>query len=144
MYQYKKMRPSKNKTRDRHRLVMERIVGRSLVSSEIVHHVSGEKRLDDPSNLELTDRASHARLHFAGVPKSSAHRARISLALRGWRNPATKLNSVQVVEIRRALLAGAMPSELSRRYGVSCGTICSIRDGKNWSYITADSVPELA
>ena len=51
--------------RHEHRQIMERIVGRRLTADEIVHHKDGNKRNNDPANLELTNRADHARHHFA-------------------------------------------------------------------------------
>lgn len=36
-----------------HRLVMEKIVGRYLLPTEVVHHKDGNPRNNDPSNLEL-------------------------------------------------------------------------------------------
>jgi hypothetical protein len=42
---------------------MERKLGRSLTSKEIVHHADYDSLNDDESNLVLTDRAEHMRLH---------------------------------------------------------------------------------
>lgn len=36
-----------------HRLVMERILGRSLILGEVVHHEDGNRANNDPSNLRL-------------------------------------------------------------------------------------------
>lgn len=46
-----------------HRHVMEQVLGRPLKRSEIVHHRDGDKLNNDPSNLELVDRASHIVMH---------------------------------------------------------------------------------
>lgn len=50
--------------RHTHRVVAEQILGRPLRSDEIVHHIDGNKRNNDPSNLIVMTQAEHARLHF--------------------------------------------------------------------------------
>ncbi len=47
-----------------HRVVAEQILGRPLAPGEVVHHIDGDKRNNDPSNLQvLASQAEHARLH---------------------------------------------------------------------------------
>ncbi len=48
-----------------HRHIMEAKLGRPLLSAEIVHHIDGDTHNNLPDNLELTNRAEHARLHAA-------------------------------------------------------------------------------
>ena len=50
--------------RHTHRIVAERILGRPLKPGEIVHHIDGNKRNNDPSNLMIMTQSEHARLHF--------------------------------------------------------------------------------
>lgn len=50
--------------RHEHRVVAEQMLGRPLTSSEVVHHRDGNKRNNDPANLEvLPSRAEHSRHH---------------------------------------------------------------------------------
>lgn len=47
-----------------HRIVAEQKLGRPLETDEIVHHIDGDKRNNEPSNLMVMTQAEHARLHF--------------------------------------------------------------------------------
>lgn len=51
------------KTRRKHQIIMEQYIGRPLKSDEVVHHIDGNKRNNDISNLLLTTRSQHARIH---------------------------------------------------------------------------------
>lgn len=66
MYAYKKIKLKDGTTRDEHRLVMEKYLGRKLKSSELVHHKDENKRNNHISNLELTNRSEHASHHMKG------------------------------------------------------------------------------
>lgn len=47
-----------------HRLVAARMLGRQLLSEEVVHHIDGNKRNNRPDNLMVFEnQASHARWH---------------------------------------------------------------------------------
>ena len=42
---------------------MEELLGRKLLSSEIVHHIDGDKSNDDINNLYLCSASDHTLLH---------------------------------------------------------------------------------
>ena len=56
---------AKEYSRHAHRVVMERKLGRKLKPGEIVHHIDGDKRNNDPDNLMLFPSvAEHSRYHM--------------------------------------------------------------------------------
>ena len=56
--------------RHEHRVIAEQILGRPLRAGEVVHHVDGNKRNNDPGNLIVFDSQSeHMRWHAVHDPK---------------------------------------------------------------------------
>lgn len=56
---------SKEYGRHTHRVEMERILGRKLLPGEVVHHIDGDKRNNDPDNLMVfSSQAEHASYHM--------------------------------------------------------------------------------
>jgi hypothetical protein len=58
--------------RHEHRVVMEQKIGRSLLGTEIVHHVDGNKKNNHPDNLVITSRQEHSREHSTKNRKCSS------------------------------------------------------------------------
>lgn len=50
-------------TRPAHRLLVEELLGRKLSDDEEVHHIDGDKKNNDPSNLKIVTPSEHKRLH---------------------------------------------------------------------------------
>ena len=50
-----------------HRLVMEKLLNRYLNKEELVHHIDGDTKNNDPKNLELTTRSEHIRMHHEKI-----------------------------------------------------------------------------
>ena len=48
----------------RHRVVAEKMLGRPLKRGEIVHHIDGNKRNNEPDNLEVMTQSEHIREHL--------------------------------------------------------------------------------
>jgi len=49
--------------RKEHVVVMEGALGRTLLPTEVVHHIDGDKTNNAPENLWLTDRTRHRQAH---------------------------------------------------------------------------------
>ena len=49
----------------RNRVIMEEIIGRKLKTTEVIHHINGDKSDDRPENLYIcSSRAEHTAIHF--------------------------------------------------------------------------------
>lgn len=64
MSKYKKIRLSRTATRDEHRLIMERRLGRRLGFNEVVHHKNHDATDNRPDNLEVLSRSAHSAMHI--------------------------------------------------------------------------------
>jgi len=85
VYIFRPTHPRASKTGyvKRANLVVEEMLGRSLVLSELVHHKNGVKNDDRPENLEVMSSAQHTKLYS---PKFSATNQ--PLKWRGSRGPS--------------------------------------------------------
>lgn len=134
---YKKIRINKNTTNNEHRLVMEAKLGRELLSSEIVHHKDECKGNNEPSNLELTTRKEHSRLHMLGkkLPESTREKMRNRPSIKGSNHVNAKLNEKQVVYIRCLLSNGYGIRELGRLFEIHHSVISDIKNRLIWKHV---------
>ena len=51
------------KYRQKHRLIVEKFLGRKLSSNQIVHHIDGNKKNNILSNLKVMTREEHSSIH---------------------------------------------------------------------------------
>jgi len=67
-YPYKRVYLN-GKSIDEHRYIMQKLLGRELLRSEIVHHINGNKRDNRIENLQIMTSLEHNRLHKEKLPK---------------------------------------------------------------------------
>lgn len=54
--------------RHEHRVIAEQKIGWPLMPGEIVHHIDGDHRNNDPDNLAVMTQGEHMREHGLGIP----------------------------------------------------------------------------
>ena len=64
----------------------------------------------------------------------------LKVSLKGEDNPASKLTEKQVMDIITDLLNHVPYSVLMQKYDVSKSTISSIKNKRNWKYLTQDII----
>jgi hypothetical protein len=69
---YRKTRDG-NRVRTVHRVKKEREVGRTLATSEVVHHLDENKQNNALKNLEVMSNSEHSRRHMLGN-RNACHR----------------------------------------------------------------------
>lgn len=112
-----------------HREILEQKLGRKLKPGEISHHIDENKLNNDPDNLELKTKSSHAKHH------SDSERIKLIPRARGSRTRSAKLNEEQVRTIKIRIKNGEKNRSICNDYPVQIDMIQSIRRGKDWKHV---------
>lgn len=139
-----------------HRLIVESALGRPLLSSEVVHHVDGDKANNSLNNLFVTSQPEHMRLHVSGKwsrdydscqdcdTSESPHdsHGRCARCADRYRNPGRKhiLTTEVVAEIKSLLSRREMTqTAIAKLYGTSPQNITAIKTGRSWNSVSSRS-----
>jgi len=128
---YKKIRLSRVKVIDEHRLIMMKKLGRSLSVNEVVHHVNGDKSDNSFENLKVMSRDSHSKMHISEVRRNPDMRK----SSRGENNKNAKLQVHTVVFSRVLSRYGVKPQEIADIFGVNRRTIRDAAHGVSWRHV---------
>ena len=115
----------KGKTRIAHRLAYELYKGQ-IPKGLLVCHNCDNPSCINPDHLFLGTNQDNSNDKF------SKNREKI---LYGQSNGNSKLTTNEVVNIKRMLISGYTPTEISRKFNVSDGAIFSIRDNNTWRHV---------
>jgi uncharacterized protein (DUF433 family) len=131
-YAYHRIKLPDGTTRDEHRLVVEKALGRRLTWDECVHHINGNPRDNRLENLEIISHSAHTRLHLTGQPGHT----------RGEKVCTAVLTALDVISILGWLEDGLSERRVAALYGVSRRAIRDIKHGVTWKHVTQWNDPE--
>ena len=105
-----------------HRYLMEKKVGRKLLSSELVHHKDDNKFNNDIDNLEIVTRSKHKQLH-PEIGEQTRFKVKYSIAKKTFIDLyVKKLLSLRKIGKLFKIPDGAM-LRIKARYGITRPTI---------------------
>lgn len=127
-----------------HRFVMEQCLGRRLLSTEIVHHINGNKKDNRIENLELVNPSQHIKNHWK---ESNFAEKRLKTLIcngnnicknpvYGEKHPLHKLKDNDVLEIVNLLSIGIKIKDIAKKYNICEAFVYDIKNGRRKGHIT--------
>jgi hypothetical protein len=135
MYKYRRIRLNRTKTKDEHRIVMEKKLGRPLTFNEVIHHKNGDKKCNEEWNLELMSRSAHSSLHMKGrkLPEGTRDKFRKYWAGRP-KYYLAKFTYSDVQKMKALRERGLTYRKIAAQFNVDHVTILNILNGKTLCY----------
>ena len=137
MSRYKRVRLSRTRTRDEHRLIMEELLGVTLPWHLVVHHKNGDALDNRIENLEVLTRSEHSRMHKIGTKATDETKDKLRTLPhpRGSEQGNAKLDEDKVLEIRRLSESGCTERKLALLFGVGKTTIHQVLRRETWGHL---------
>ena len=135
-YKYKKIKLTDGTTRDEHRLIMEKYLGRQLEQTEIVHHINGNPKDNRLENLELCILSEHSRCHMSGRELKLETIEKIKKNVkRGSSCHAAKLTEKDIPIIRQRIQNKENVNEIAKDYCIHKDQIYRIKKRQTWAHV---------
>ena len=120
------------RTEHAHRFSLELSLGRRLRKGEHALHKCDNPSCVNPNHLFVGTNMDNIQ---DKVKKGRQRGGAGANAAKGERHPKAKLKNADIFQIRKMIMEGKTPSEISRLYSVTIALICMIRDRKIWRHL---------
>lgn len=119
-----------------HRLVVENHIGRLLRENEIVHHIDGNKRNNNISNLMILTKEEHARLHYQEREKEGKGLCTFQRTIAVGKNTKDgHFDETDIIHIRDMYSKGSTTKDIANLTGVTTHAISSIVKRRTYKWI---------